>query len=134
MNAGTQFVAGKSAERLVSIGDAGGAVSLGGRMVAMPQGFHSGESVRIAPRRGRSIHINPRRDAMARFNSRMEMDFELQIGRDLQAAEPCARGIATQVHVSGVVPHQCGAQVYYLTYSVCCAASRKCRHIRVPIQ
>ena len=100
LNAGVPFDPDdpeRSPDRLVKISEAGGAVSLGGSIFMMPQGFLGNSSIRVAPVRGKSLFLRPIGDAGVKVNAGMSLDGSLRVGKDLQSDEPCARGVTVQV-------------------------------------
>lgn len=99
LNAGVDFDPETSPERLVSVSEAGGAVSLGASMFAMPQGVLGNRSIRVVPRHGRSILLRPQGTARTDIASDAALDGTLRIGKDLQSIEPCARGLTAFIQV-----------------------------------
>ena len=101
INAGVPFDpenSDRTPDRLVKISEAGGAVSLGGSMFMMPQGFLGNGSIAVAPQHGQNIFMRPVGDeAVMRVNAGMSLSGSLRVGKDLQSDEPCARGVTVHV-------------------------------------
>jgi hypothetical protein len=87
----------RTPDRLVKISEAGGAVSLGGSMFVMPQGFLGNGSISLAPHAGQHVLVRPVGDAAMRVNAGMSLTGSLRVGKDLQSDEPCARGVTVRV-------------------------------------
>ena len=110
-NAGVDFDPETSPGRLVSISEAGGAVSLGASMFAMAQGVLGNRSIRVVPRPGHHIFLRPQGTAKTDIASDALLENALRVGKDLQSLEPCARGLTAFVQVC--VELCCASSVVY---------------------
>ena len=107
INAGVQFDPESSPDELLSVSEAGGAVSLGGSIFAMPQGFRGNASLSLAPFSGADLILKPGlpsrgpegsgQAGVFSITSETEVLEEVRVGKDLQSDEPCARGLSAHI-------------------------------------